>query len=597
MALSLPSFGSLFAGAGRSLRRFPLPVACAFFLTMIVFAKTHDLLGFVAAEQVSRLMVALTLAFFAALAAMLFGEARFWPAWSGQLLGAAAVVLLLALAFAGPVRPIWEFWALHWPSFVGPALVLIAMAAPALGGAWDDARFWDFNRTAWPAAAYAWLAALILALGLQATAYALQALIEIRLGPRITQDFWTLSFGLFWPWLALAGLPRRDEVALEGPPNWLRFLVHWLLVPLVIVYLAVLYAYIVKILIQWQLPEGEVGWVVSTYAAVGVAVHLISAPWRHEGAAHIRFFQRWFYPALFAPIAVLAIAAYLRIQEYGVTEPRYLLVLITAWLFILALFFSFGVRRLILVPLSLALLLFAAAFGPWSAGEVAARSQITRLETALTDAGLLRDGKLSPAVGRIDFETSKTISAGIEHFLTHGRRELIAPWFTALSVDALDEAKYAADLLDSLGVRYVRDWETEPAFSFSLPAQEDLDVEGFQLLSQANLWSNTERTLTAAEGDYHLSYAKATKTLTVHDGKGHIVTFDFTELANDLLKQGLSNRVSEAERSLMTHEASDGFLRVRLMIEQLSGREGPKGTEISSVQVQILIGRAASAAP
>ena len=98
---------------------------------------------------------------------------------------------------------------------------------------------------------------------------------------------------------------------------------------MVIVYLVVLYAYIVKILIQWRLPEGEVGWVVSSYAATGVVVYLISAPWRNDEAAHIRFFQRWFYPALFAPIAVLALAAWIRIQEYGITEPRYLLVLVT----------------------------------------------------------------------------------------------------------------------------------------------------------------------------------------------------------------------------------------------------------------------------
>jgi hypothetical protein len=589
MVLSLPSFGSLFAGAGRSLARFPLPIACALIFSAITLAQTHNFLDLFANAPLKRLMTTLPLAFFATLAATLFGEARFWPAWSGRLLGAAATAILLILAFSGSTRPIWELWAFPWTSFAGVALVLTAMAAPALGGAWDNGRFWDFNRAAWLGAAYAWLAALILAFGLQATAYAMEALLEIDLGHKMSRDFWTLSFNLFWPWLALAGLPRRDEVALTGPPNWLRFLVQWLLVPMVIVYLVVLYAYIVKILIQWRLPEGEVAWVVSSYAATGVVVNLISAPWRNDEAEHIRFFQRWFYPALFAPIAVLALAAWIRIQEYGITEPRYLLVLVTVWLFILALAFSFGLKRLMLAPLSLALLLFAAAFGPWGAAEVSARSQLVRLETTLTEAGLLQNGNLTPAQSRVAFDVSKKISGGIAYLIERGRQKLIAPWFEGLEVDDLDRYTSVTDLMTALDVRYVPDWQSEPNFSYSLPAQESLDVTGFQLLTEMDVWRGTDRTLAGSGGKYQLRYVKEAAKLTIDDGKGHSVSFDFKQLAAALLDQGLSDKVSEADGALLTRDASDGPLRVRLAIENLSGREGTDGLEIISHKVQILI--------
>ena len=115
------------------------------------------------------------------------------------------------MTFLDPGTPIWRFWEWHWASFLGPALVLAVMVAPALGGGWDNDRFWDFNRAAWLSVAFAWLAAMILAVGLQATAYALEALLEIDLGYRFLEDIWTLSFGLLWPWLALAGLPARDR--------------------------------------------------------------------------------------------------------------------------------------------------------------------------------------------------------------------------------------------------------------------------------------------------------------------------------------------------------------------------------------------------
>ena len=126
MALTLPSLGRLFSGAGQSLWRFPLPVAAALLFTAIALADSHDLREIASDNHLQRLMVILPLIFFAALAAALFAEAHLWPSWAGHLLGGLAAIALLVLAFAGPGRPIWEFWAFHWPSFAGPTGTLSA---------------------------------------------------------------------------------------------------------------------------------------------------------------------------------------------------------------------------------------------------------------------------------------------------------------------------------------------------------------------------------------------------------------------------------------------------------------------------------------
>jgi len=587
MAFALPSFAGLFAGALRSLRRFPLPVICAGLFTLLALSQPFDIETVLGGDRFDRIMVILPLCFLAALAAALFAEARFWPAGLGHGLGGILVLLLLALTRLDRPQADWQVWNWHWVAFLAPALVLTVMVASTLGGGWDNKRFWDFNRAAWLSVAFAWLAAAILNLGLQATTFALDALLEIDIDGDATFDIAVVCFGLLWPWLALAGLPRRDSVGSEEPPRWLRFLVHWLLVPLVITYLAVIYAYIVKILVQWELPDGEVGWVISSYAAVGVAVQLIAAPWRTQGAAHVRAFQRWFYPALFAPAAVLALAVWIRIRDYGITEPRYLLALVTLWLFFLAVVHSLGVRRLALAPLSLALLLLAATFGPWSAGEVSARSQLARLESALTAAGLLEKGKVTPAQDGVDFDSAKAISGGMAYLVAHRRQDLVAAWFPDL---APDKNTTAQALMAALNVRYVEGGASERFISFYARMPEELEVAGFQRLYLIHLWDRTAMAETSEESPLRLRYDRKSMRVTATDGMGHAATVDLAALTQELLAAGVPQQVPESEASRLVKEARDGPLRLRVIVLNLNGRETPGGIEINGGQVQALIG-------
>ena len=592
MALALSSFGGIFAGALRSLRRFPLPVICAALAAALALAMSHDLLPDLGDDRFGRLMLVLLLGFFASLAIALFTEARRWPAGLGHALGGVAVVVLLALARPDQLHAGWQFWSWNWTAFLAPATVLAAMAAPGLGGSWDNKRFWDFNRAAWLSVAFAWLAAMILSIGLKLTIFAMEALLGLETGSYAIVDIWILSNGLLWPWLALSGIPTCDAVGRAEPPKWLGFLVRWLLVPLAIVYLTVIYAYIVKILVQWQLPEGEVGWVISSFAAVGVAVQLISAPWREQGAAHVRAYQRWFYPALFAPAAVLALAVWIRVREYGITEPRYLLALLTFWLFFLAAIYSLGahsqgLRRLVLAPSSLALLLLAAAFGPWSAGEVSARSQLARLEAALTEAGLLENGRITPAQVAVDLDRAKTISGSIDYLVEHQRQDLVTAWFTSL---VADKKTTTQQLMAAMNVRYVEGNASDRYISFYAHMPEELDVAGFQRLYLIALHNSTAATENRQESPFRLAYDRKSMRVTAEDEVGHEVAIDLAAVTQELIAAGVPQQVPESEAHRLVKEAEDGPLRLRLIVLNLNGRETPSGPEINGGQVQVLIG-------
>ena len=100
-----------------------------------------------------------------------------------------------------------------------------------------------------------------------------------------------------------------------------------ILSPALIVYTAILYAYIIRILVRWELPDGGVAYMVTAF--IGVALLCCMC----QPLLEKRIFD-WFYKALPAlavlPLALLWIGAVRRIGQYGLTEARFYLILLAA---------------------------------------------------------------------------------------------------------------------------------------------------------------------------------------------------------------------------------------------------------------------------
>ena len=148
--------------------------------------------------------------------------------------------------------------------------------APFLGHLSDEGSFWQFNRAAGWSFGFAFVVALILFLGLVSAFTTIETLFGGSV-PWPYFDIWILCFILFWPWLAISGLPRAFAVpGADDCPRPVAFVVRSILVPLVLIYLAILYAYMAMILVRWDLPQGQAAYLVSAYGTLGVATHLIA---------------------------------------------------------------------------------------------------------------------------------------------------------------------------------------------------------------------------------------------------------------------------------------------------------------------------------
>jgi hypothetical protein len=106
-----------------------------------------------------------------------------------------------------------------------------------------------------------------------------------------------------------------------------------------------------------------------------------------------------------------------RIFAYGITEERYIVLLLGIWLLLMSIYFIFSKKdNIILLPLSLFFIFLVASVGPWSVFNVSKRSQEDRLMELFTKNNIIQLGKLTQldsvkfnAIPMTDVENMKDI--------------------------------------------------------------------------------------------------------------------------------------------------------------------------------------------
>ena len=583
-------FRNLLSGLMRAPLRFPAPLACAAAWAGITIAREHGV-GDLTWDIVEQWQVFLIGGLFLSLAATLFAEGRGW----GRLrsLGLATATL----AFAGLViylqdsSDAWESPAFY---LLVPGSILLMIAAPFLRRGVQDRAVWDFNLASWLSVLFGGIVAVGLGLGIKAVLGGLEILFDLDLDNDYYQDSWIICMSLVWPWQTLAGIPGQcDEPAGEAPPRWAEYVVSWMLIPLALVYLLLLYGFAAKSLITWDLPRGTVGWLVGGFAAFGLAVWSAAWPFRETGNRLARLYHRFFHYALVVPVILLAVGVGVRIAEYGITEKRYALILLILWLGGIALY---GIlarpARLAVAPAAFAAMLIAGAAGPWGATSISIHSQIGQLESMLTEAGILIDGKIVPDEGVADPKEVKRINNIIRYLRRGGRRENLEAWLEEAGAKPAGGEDNEA-LLALMGLDYVEEWEDEGYFSYSVGEPATVDISGFDIAHNLD-FGDDGTTDVGLEGGPRYTVARDANMLSVTEiGRPeNRVGFDLGTLAESVRGIDLNYNDPKSTKA-MTQEATENALRVRLYIEHINGRRtGFGNNEVEYGSGLLLIGRA-----
>ncbi len=315
--------------------------------------------------------------------------ARGWAGWWPSL---ALLAGLIAYAVGTNVRH-----ETHITRFFALALVTHLLAAFWLyRRAGQEAEFWHYNRSLFLRALLTGVYSATVFFGVAGALLAVDTLFGFRFAYNQYGYVFVVSLFAVGTLIMTAGLPARfDEHTTEQSyPRPLLHFVQFILLPLVTVYVLILYAYGIYILLG-EFPKGIVSWLVLVFSVAGVFALLLVFPLREAAdRPWVRGYARGFYPLLLPLVALLLYAIGVRIADYGLTEARVVLVYLGVWLGGMALYYTLRPRGDIrLLPVSMAVLTTLAAVGPLSMSSLSLRSQNARLEAILTEKGALVNGQ------------------------------------------------------------------------------------------------------------------------------------------------------------------------------------------------------------
>ncbi len=321
-------------------------------------------------------------------------------------------------------------------------------------------------------------------------ASALFAIHELLIGKGFNEnlygDFWVAISVFFAPVYFLSGIPddRKDDKDRFSFPAPLKILLQYILIPLVSLYMLILYAYIAKILFTQKWPEGIVSYLIISYSLAGIISIILMSPLdEDDNFRWVRTFSKYFFRALIPLVIVLFMAVFKRIGQYGVTERRYFIVILAFWLGGTALYMMFSKKKILkLLPVSLSILSILAIYGPWSCFSVSFKSQRSILHELLRKNGILVDGSVRKTEESIPFSDRKSISSIIEYFYdNHGidKVDFLKPLYQKLAAENKDpegEYKHYRDtehavsrmrlVKEGFGFDLVSRWQTENSLNY-----------------------------------------------------------------------------------------------------------------------------------
>ena len=413
-----------------TIRRFPFSVFCAFCLFIIAILNVNEIID-LEDETLGRGAASLSSLYLWFGITKLISESRRTPVSLDivvSMVGAAALVALFA------------FSSLYWIHYllVLPALLLGIVIAPYLFGG-DDWSFWQFNRKLWLGVALSMLVVFLFSCGLSLALAAIDHLFGVDVDEKLYADIGIFSSAILGPVYALSRVPKRFTFSKEEgiiPPG-LRFIANWISVPIVFLYLLILYAYFIKIIVTGEMPSGHLAVMITGFVGSGVITYLIGWPLYKsgEGLPQLNLFYKIFFPALFVPVGFHFFAIWERIGAYGITEQRYVLMVSAFWFLIIAIAKSLPYIPLKIIPASLCVLLALSSFGPWGAVSVSGHSQSMFLKRLLTKYELLENGKVVKLREgeKISLEDRVSISSILGYLCNTDRDHMVEPWFNVKS--------------------------------------------------------------------------------------------------------------------------------------------------------------------
>jgi len=596
--MQLPSLNGLVNKGTDTFLRFPFTIllgAIFSFTTIFLIQYEADIdkastFWYFNLIHVSFLGISLTFA------ASIFAEQMKFDALKKNLVLLACIVFLAIYYFFLP-KEITAIYMIRAILLAVTFHCLVAIA-PFIMSRGKINGFWNFNKTLFLRILLSVLYSGVLYLGIALAILAFDQLFNMNVNAKVYPQLWFLLAGIFNTWFFLSGIPSNFEELEQDTdyPFGLKVFTQYVLLPLVTIYLGILYLYIMKIIVNWELPKGWVSYLVLGFSIAGILSLLLVYPLQNsQKETWIKIYARWFYIALFPLIILLFVAIWTRISDYGITENRYFILLVALWLAGISIYLL--VTKLVnikMIPITLSLIALLSSFGPWGAFYVSQKSQLNRLEKFLNENNMIKNGKVIAAKNNVTDSVKGEISSIVNYLIdVHGNNSL-QPLFSQNldSISKKNESRYISPSVMNLlgitynGYSYVAGSITNYYFSKDNSNHSAIDVSEYQYYVSCYIRYEMNDSIpnytyyTIGKDSLALNYNSKTYKLTLKL-KSDSVVFDIKTKLNELDSIYKDNTEYSVSPKHLIMESQSNTLNIKLNIETISANFSTQTLKLS----------------
>lgn len=619
--MKLLSLKYLSTRAKASFLRFPLTIIAALFSVCIsVYLSNVDDYGTFDEIQLINLSLTGALGIPLYFCISIFTEKSAFSKQKKRLAQLAGSLLLVLVYFSLPDTTVSNNTSLPYVRYTIFNIIahLLVSFAPYLKTK-ELNGFWNYNKTLfirfWTSVLYSGF----LYLGIVLAFALVDVLFDVKInGKRYFQVFIVIS-GFFNTWFFVSGIPKNLSQLedIREYPKGLKIFAQYILLPLLIIYFVILYLYGAKIMYTWDWPKGIVSYLIASVSIIGILTLLLLHPYGYlKENAWIQKLTRIYYYLLFPLILMLSIAIWFRIEDYGVTINRYIIVLLVFWLFAVATYISIGKKNIKFIPISLAVLMICTVFGPWGMFTVSEKSQFNRLKTILATHDLILDDKIVnevmwhrdslPKFKAEHMDVNDNILGDSLHnevksivdYLTdhHGIATLNSMFqqdISSMIHSAMDSVKYineAKIVMNTMGLPSTRKYKfsSKSRFSYHSGKQDFIVASGYDYIIDFTCAKYRDDKHFTLEGvDYWFTYDDLLENeFILHSAQENIV-FGISELVDTLYTKHGANRTTELGKANMSlYGSSENYkAKVELTSINLMEREGEISIDVVSGKV------------
>lgn len=256
----------------------------------------------------------------------------------------------------------------------------------------DEDAFWNFLCKNIKALVIGILIAGLLLGSIEALVFAFGQLFDHEFDEKVYLYIFYFCASTVFPILYFAGIPSIRECHEETPTlnKFATSIIKFLFFPVLSLAILLFYAYIVKFIVQWDMPQGMVSYFVSGFMIYMLALVTIMYPTR-LGDGH-RFEKKLLkiFPAACIPLVVMmSVGLVRRISDYGISTERIFAVTINIYFYIIIAILLTGKIKCKsrYIAVAFCALLFIVTDTPLKASKISHGIWMDSIKSALVEQG------------------------------------------------------------------------------------------------------------------------------------------------------------------------------------------------------------------